>query len=204
MPRRTFQPTGIDALEDRVVLTAFAIPFVITTTQPPSEVNPKFLILTKNTENQINHAITNSFSQFTKSINSAATAYEKGLAKNGADTNAVLAQLETKVTQALNRLTSALDQVASKVPYGGQNLASILNARIEGSAGVTDTTTMVNTPSLQTKLQTAFVNSDKSAAFQAIKDTQTFVRSDVTNYINLGVTNEFFTLGKGAILPPLS
>jgi hypothetical protein len=204
MPRRIFRPTGIDALEDRLALTAFAVPFVITSVQPPSEVNPKFLILTKHTETQISDAITNSFNQFTKSINSAATASEKGLAKKGADPTALEAQLASKVTQALNRLTSALDQVAFKVPFGNQNLAPVLNARIEGSAGVTDTTTKVNTPSLQTKLQTAFADSDKSAAFEAIQATQTFVRSDVKNYINLGVTSGYFKLGNGAILPQIS
>lgn len=204
MSRRKFRPSTFEALEDRVALTAFPVPFAITSVQTAAEINPKFLVLTKNTENQIDSAITNDFNKFTKTVSAAYTAYEKGLAKKGADQATLEAQLVTKGDKAFATLEAGLDQVAHKLPFGGQNLQPVLDARIVGSAGVTDTTTKVNTPSLQTTLNANFEAGNISAEIPAIQATETLVQTDVKDYINLGVTNGDFKLGKGAILPALS
>ena len=203
MPDRTFRPTSYDVLEDRLVMTAFAIPFELVT-PPPAEVNPKDLVVSKHAETQMSYNVTASFNRFTKAATSAEVAYEKGLAKPGANSAVLASQLQAKVGGALNRLTSDLNKIAVTLPYGGKNLAPVFDARIEGSAGVTDTTTNITYPSLGTSLQSAFNEGSTSAAVEAITTAQTFVRADEKNYINLGISYGDFKLGQGAIFPEIS
>jgi hypothetical protein len=203
MKSRRFQPTGINALEDRLVMTAFAVPFTLVT-PPASQVNPKFLNLTGRAESQINAAISNSFNLFSHNIFNAANSYNKAASKPGADTTALLNTFDAKVTQAFNTLSTALSNISYKLPYGHVNLNPILQNRVVGSTGVTDTTTGVNTPSLQTQFSNLSPSSSSSTAQAEINATQSLVSSDVKNYINLGVTNSYFKLTRGAFLPALS
>ncbi len=203
MKSRRFQPTGIDALEDRLVLTAFTVPFTLVT-PPASQVNPKFLNLTGRTESQINAAISNSFNQFSHNIFNAFNAYNKAASKPGADTTALTNTFDTKVSQAFNALSVSLSNVSFKLPYGHVNLNPILQNRIIGSTGVTDTTTNVNTPSLQTQFANLSPAASSSDVQAEINGTESLVTSDVHNYINLGVTNSYFKLTRGAFLPTLS
>ena len=55
-----------------------------------------------------------------------------------------------------------LKNVSAKLPYGRVNLNPVLQDRIIGPAGVTDTTTNVNTPSLQTQLTQGFAEGGTS------------------------------------------
>jgi hypothetical protein len=203
MKSRQFQPTGIDALEDRLVMTSFTIPFSLVT-PPASQVNPKFLNLTGRTESQINAAISNSFNQFGHNISNAFNSFNKAASKPGADTTALTNTFNTKVAQAFNALSVSLSNVSFKLPYGHVNLNPILQNRIIGSTGVTDTTTNVNTPSLQTQFANLSPMSSSSTVQAEINATHSLVTSDVNNYINLGVTNNFFKLTRGASLPKLS
>jgi hypothetical protein len=203
MKSRNFQPTAIDALEDRLVMTAFTIPFTLVT-PPASEVNPKFLNLTGRTESQINAAISNAFHSFSNSIFNANNAFNKAASKPGADTTALTNTFNAKVNQSFNALSTALSNVSFKLPYGHVNLNPVLQNRIVGSAGVTDTSTGVNTPSLQTQLANLSASATTSTVQAEINATQALVTSDVHNYINLGVTNNFFRLTRGASLPKLS
>jgi hypothetical protein len=195
MKPRRFQPTAVDALEDRLVMTAFPVPFTVVM-PPASEINPKFLNLTGRTESQINSAISSAFNRFSHSYLSALNAFDNG--KTSSD------QFVASATEAFNRLSSDLLSVSKKVPFGGLNLNPVLQNRIVGSEGVTDTTTNVNRPSLQTKLTALLGTGTASDAQAAINSSQSFVRGDVNNYINLGVTNNFFRLTRGASLPRLS
>ena len=204
MKSRRFCPVAVDALEDRLVLTAFVVPFSLVT-PPASEVNPKFLNLTGRTESQISGAISNAFNRFGSDYIGALNAYNKGLAKPGADSTALLNTFDNQATRAFNRLSDALANVSHKLPFGGVNLNPVLQNRAVGSTGVTDTTTKVNTPSLQTRLSTLQdQGSDVSVVKSTIGATQNLVRTDVKNYINLGVTNGYFKLTRGAFLPALS
>jgi hypothetical protein len=203
MKSRQFQPTGVDALEDRLVMTAFTVPFTLVT-PPASEVNPKFLNLTGRTESQINAAISNSFNQFSHNISNAFNSFNKAASKPGADTTALTNTFDTKVAQAFNTLSVSLSNVSFKLPYGHVNLNPVLQNRIIGSTGVTDTTTNVNTPSLQTQFANLSPKSSTSTVQAEINATHSLVTSDVNNYINLGVTNNFFKLTRGASLPKLS
>ena len=133
-------------MEDRLTLSAFAVPFTITSSQPASEVNPKNLVITGRTETQVYNAINSDFMGFTKAATAADSAYAKALAKPGADQSTLASQLEAKVGQALAKLNSQLDALSYRLPFGHQNLGPVWSARVEGSAGVTDTTTKVNTP----------------------------------------------------------
>ena len=204
MKSRSFQPTAIDALEDRLVLTAFTMPFTLVT-PPASEVNPKFLNLTGRTEGQINGAISNAFHSFSNNIFNANNAFNKAASKPGANTTALTNTFDAKVAQSFNALSAALSNVSPKLPYGHVNLNPTLQNRIVGSAGVTDTTTNVNTPSLQTQFANLSPTHGRRIPAQAeINLTQSLVTSDVHNYINLGVTNNYFRLTRGASLPKLS
>jgi len=203
MKSRRFQPTGIDALEDRLVLTAFAIPFTLVT-PPASEVNPKFLNLTGRTEGQINGSISKAFQNFSHDIFSAYNTYNKAASKPGADTSSLLNTFNTSVARSFDNLSTSLSNLSYKLPYGHVNLNPILQNRIIGSTGVTDTTTKVNTPSLQTSLSNLSSTASSSDIQAAINTTQSLVTSDVNNYINLGVTNNYFKLTRGASLPALS
>ena len=204
MNRRPFRPTGLDALESRIALTAFVVPFAIVKSEPAGEVEPKYLVLTKHSETQISDAIRGDFARLTHAGEAAVASYDKAVAKPKANVAALQTQFEVKVVQALTRLTSDMGKVASKVPFGGKNLAPVLEARIVGGAGVTDTTTKVNTPSLESDLIVDAEAGDVTAALHAVESTEASVRVDVKDYINLGVTNKDFKLGRGAILPALS
>ena len=195
MKPRRFQPSAVDALEDRLVMTAFVVPFSLVT-PPASEVNPKFLNLTGRTESEINSAITGAFNQFSHNYLTALTAFKAGTAST--------TQFDASVANAFNRLSSDLLNVSRKVPFGGVNLNPVLQNQVIGSTGVTDTTTKVNTPSLQTRLAAIVGTGSASDAQAAINSSQSFVRNDVNNYINLGVTNHYFRLTRGATLPRLS
>ena len=203
MRPRQFRPCGVDALEDRLVMTAFSVPFTLVT-PPADEVNPKNLVVTKHTETQISYAITNAFNRFSHDLSNDLNSYNKAIAKPNADSAKLLAQFDSKVTSAFNRLSTDLKNVSTKLPFGGVNLNPVLQDRITGPTGVTNTATGVNTPSLQTRLTTLFDDGQTGQAAGVIHATQTFVRSDVKNYINLGVTNGDFKLGRGAIFPELS
>ena len=195
MKARRFQPIAVDALEDRLVMTAFSVPFSLVT-PPASEVNPKFLNLTGRTESQINSAISSAFNRFSHGYLNALNAFDHGKVTS--------AQFDASVSNAFNRLSSDLLNVSRMVPFGGVNLNPVLQGRIIGSTGVTDTTTNVNRPSLQTKLAAIVGTGTSGDAQAAINSSQAFVRSDVNNYINLGVTNNYFRLTRGASLPALS
>ena len=206
MKSRRFQPVAVDALEDRLVLTAFAVPFSLVT-PPASEVNPKFLNLTGRTESLIGSSISNAFNRFGHSILNDINAYNKAISKPNADTNAAYNQLLASETSAFNRLSGDLNYVAHKLLYGAVNLNPVLQARITGANGVTDTTTHVNTPSLSSQFATAFQQGNTASSSQAkslIHATEARVRADVKNYINLSVTNGYFKLTQGAFLPTLS
>ncbi len=205
MKPRRFQPVAVDVLEDRLVLSAFAVPFSLVT-PPASEVNPKFLNLTGRTESLINSSISNAFNRFDHSITNALNAYNKASAHPTPGAPSPFLKLEANMTAALNRLSGDLNYVAHKLPYGGVNLNPTLQHRVSGSAGVTDTTTGVNTPSLQSQLTTLYYDGQfsPSQSRAAINATQSLVRADVKDYINLGVTNGYFRLTRGATLPALS
>ncbi|WP_435010139.1 hypothetical protein P12x_001368 [Tundrisphaera lichenicola] len=204
MKSRKFQPVGVDALEERMVMTAFQMPFTLVT-PPPSQVNPKFLILTKHTETQISYAITDAFNHFSSEYAKQLQRYNHLSVKPGADQTQLLGQFEIRINRALNRLSSELLGVSGKVPFGRVNLYPIYQNRILGSTGVTDTTSLINYPSLQERLAPLYGTDPKGvAAKEAIQATQTFVRSDIKNYINQGVTFGYFKLGRGAIYPQLS
>jgi hypothetical protein len=204
MKTRKFRPVGIDALEERCVMTAFSIPFTLVT-PPASQVNPKFLVLTGRTEGQINSSIASSFHQFENTVVSAFNIYNKNLSRTSVTPAANLATLQTKLNGAFNRLSSDLLKVSRMVSYGGVNLNPVLQNRITGTTGVTDTTTHINTPSLQSQLNNLVTagTTSTSQVKSAIGGTQSLVSTDVNNYINLGVTNGFFRLDRGAKLPAL-
>lgn len=203
MKSRRFQPTGIDALEDRLVLTAFVVPFSLVT-PPASQVNPKFLNLTGRTEGQINSGISNAFNTFTTNIFNAYSTYDKASAKPGADATALLNKFDASIAKSFTQLSTALSNISYKLPFGHVNLNPVLQHRIIGSTGVTDTTTMINTPSLQTQLTNLPGTATNSDIKAVIRSTQSLVTSDVNNYINLGVTNSYFRVTRGAIVPALS
>jgi hypothetical protein len=203
MKSRRFLPTTLDALEDRLVMSAFTVPFTIVT-PPASQVNPKFLNLTGRTESQINSALSSAFNRFGNEVTNAFNSYNKGLAKSGADSTALLNTFQGKVTTAFNHLSSAMTNVSHKLPFGGVNLNPVLQNRIVGSTGVTDTTTNVNTPSLQTQVTDLFQNGQTSDFSKTVNSTFNLVRSDVNTYINQGVTFGYFRLTRGATLPHLS
>ncbi len=203
MKSRRFRPMAIDALEDRLAMTAFAVPFSLVT-PPASQVNPKFLNLTGRTESQISGAISRAFNQFDHAYINALNAYNKGLSKPNADSTALLSTFDAQTTQAFNQLSGAMFNLSHKLPYGGVNLFPVLNNRVIGSTGVTDTTTKVNTPSLQTQLSSGPDGQTSQQVQDAVNATQTLVTSDVKNYINLGVTNGYFKLTRGAFLPAFS
>jgi hypothetical protein len=203
MKSRRFRPTAVDVLEERLVLTAFSVPFTLVNLTP-GHVNPKFVNLTGRAESQVNHAITGAFNQFSHGLLGAINVVHNGAAKPGANTPALLATFDSSVTQSLNRLSGALTSLSLKVPFGGVNLNPVLQMRIIGSGGVTDTTTKVNKPSLQTQLATLTPSSSTSTVQDIINSTESLIRSDVKDYINLGVTNGDFKLTRGASLPPLS
>jgi hypothetical protein len=205
MRSRKFQPVGVDALEERCVLTAFSIPFTLVT-PPASQVNPKFLVLTGRTEDQINSSIASSFHRFESAATSAFKVYNTNLSRNSVNPSVNVATLENKLNAAFNRLSSDLLKISRMVSYGGVNLDPVLQNRITGTTGVTDTTTQINTPSLQAQFNSLVTtgNTSTSQVKSAIQATQALVSTDVKNYINLGVTNGFFRLSRGARLPALS
>jgi len=203
MKSRRFQPSTLDALEDRLVMSAFTVPFTIVT-PPASQVNPKFLNLTGRTESQIYSGLSGALNRFGNEVTNAFNAYNKGLAKSGADASALLNTFQGKVTTAFNHLSSSLNNISHKLPFGGVNLNPILQNRIVGSTGVTDTTTGVNTPSLQTQVSDLFQNGQTSQFSKTVNATFNLVRSDVNPYINQGVTFGYFRLTRGATLPRLT
>ena len=155
-------------------------------------------------QSEIVHDTTASFAKFDSTFSKGLAAYEKAISKTGADTATVNATFETKVSDAFTKLDASLLAISRNLPYGGVNLDPVLADRATGSTGVTDTTTGLVTPSLETDLEADFAAGDVSGAEASIHSTLTLVRSDIDDYTNLGVTNGYFKLGGGAKLPAIS
>jgi hypothetical protein len=186
-----------------VVLTAIALPFTLVK-QPAGHVNPQFLNLTGRTVSQINSAVSNAFNKFTHDYLSNLSAYQKAVVLPGANSSALFERFAAKVTVSFSQLSSALNSVSHKVPFGGINLNPYLQNLIVGAPTGTTTSGTVTTPSLATTLNTLGTSASASAVKSAISTTQALVSTDINDFINLGVTNNDFYLTRGAKLPPLS
>ena len=87
----------------------------------------------------------------------------------GPDGLGMVVKFEAKVTTAFNHLSTALRNVSAKLPYGKLNLNPVLQNRIIGSEGVTNTDTGVNAPSMQTQLTTLFAEGQTNQAAGAAR-----------------------------------
>jgi hypothetical protein len=157
MNKHAFRPSLNDVLEHRIALSHLgSVQVAVAHPKPTPKGQP---ILKSTTLNDVNHKIDQAFSQFNKE-------YTKEVAKLDHTRNE--AKFQSDLGASVKKLETSLDKQAARIPGGPQNLAPVLNARVDSLVKDLKTDTSISSTNL--------IQSDRSGAHA---DVSTYVHDEV-------------------------
>jgi hypothetical protein len=156
MRKPTFRPSVSDVLEDRVVLSHVGLVHIGQAHPSASSAH----VLKTATLNDVNRKIDSAFTQFTKEYNKELTQ----VGRTGSQ-----AKFTRDFGVSVQKLRTALDKQAVRIPGGAQSLVTKLNATVDSLVHDISTKT--------TQSSSDLIRSDQSGAHA---DVQTYVHDAVS------------------------